>query len=96
MLDVCLCFGCGGVDGVGGEWVRGFGPGSGGVGWCYICVSCESGFSVYMAGPHDRFSPQKRKSGPHFLGREGSTQFAQQSATAVTATPFVGCVVWSL
>ena len=20
--------------------------GSGGVGWCYVCVSCESGFSV--------------------------------------------------
>ena len=25
---------------------RGLGPGSGGVGWCYVCVSCESGFSV--------------------------------------------------
>ena len=22
------------------------GPGSGGVGWFYVCVSCESGFSV--------------------------------------------------
>ena len=21
-------------------------PGSGGVGWCYVCVSCESGFFV--------------------------------------------------
>ena len=21
------------------------------VGWCYVCVCCESGFSVYMAGP---------------------------------------------
>ena len=30
---------------------RGHGPGSGGVGWCYVCVSCESGLSVYMAGP---------------------------------------------
>ena len=29
MLDVCLCFGCGGVRGVGGEWV-----GSGGVVLC--------------------------------------------------------------
>ena len=38
-------FGCGGV---GGEWVggRGFGLGSGGVGWCYVCVRCEFGFSV--------------------------------------------------
>ena len=25
---------------------RGFGPGSGGVLWCYACVRCESGFSV--------------------------------------------------
>ena len=22
VLDVCLCFGCGGVCGIGGEWVR--------------------------------------------------------------------------
>ena len=26
-------------------------PGSGVVGWCYVCVRCEYGFSVYMAGP---------------------------------------------
>ena len=25
---------------------RGLGPGSGVVGWCYVCVRCESGFSV--------------------------------------------------
>ena len=25
---------------------RGLGPGSGGVDWCYVGVSCESGFSV--------------------------------------------------
>ena len=25
---------------------RGLGPGSEGVGWCYVCVSGESGFSV--------------------------------------------------
>ena len=24
----------------------GLGPGSGGMGWCYVCVSCESGISV--------------------------------------------------
>ena len=41
VFDVCLCFGCGGVGGVGGEWV-----GSGGVGCGYVCVRCESGFSV--------------------------------------------------
>ena len=46
VLDMCLCFGCGGVGGVGGEWVGGLGPGSGAVGWCYVCVRCESGFSV--------------------------------------------------
>ena len=48
VLDMCLCFGCGGVGGVGGECPRGrvLGQGSGAVGWCYICVRCESGFSV--------------------------------------------------
>ena len=30
---------------------KGLGPGSGGVGWYYVCVRCELGFSVYMAGP---------------------------------------------
>ena len=27
------------------------GPGSGRVGWCYVSVCCESGFSVLMTGP---------------------------------------------
>ena len=27
---------------------RGLGPGSGGVEWFYVCVRCESGFSVLM------------------------------------------------
>ena len=27
------------------------GKGSGAVGWCYVCVRCESGISVKMAGP---------------------------------------------
>ena len=26
-------------------------PGSGRVRWCYVCVSCESVFFVYIAGP---------------------------------------------
>ena len=30
---------------------RGLGTGSGRVGWYYFSVSCESGFSVWMAGP---------------------------------------------
>ena len=31
-----------------GRWIvgKGLGPGSGGVLWCYVCVSCESGLSV--------------------------------------------------
>ena len=38
------------------------GPMSGGVGWCYICVRCESGLSVYMTGLgicvlHPAFNP---------------------------------------
>ena len=37
VLDMCLCFGCGGV---GGEWAWTR------VGWCYVCVRCESGLSV--------------------------------------------------
>ena len=37
------------MGGVGGEW--GLGPGSGAVRWCYVCVRCESGLSVLMAGP---------------------------------------------
>ena len=45
VLDVCLCLGSGGVGGVGGEWVGGLDQGMG-VGWCYVCVSCESGFFV--------------------------------------------------
>ena len=43
VLDECLVFWlrwCG--WGVG----RGLGPESGAVGWCYVCVRCESGFSV--------------------------------------------------
>ena len=46
--DMCLCFGCGGVGGGGGGCL---GPGSVRVGWCYVCVCCESGFFVFIAGP---------------------------------------------
>ena len=42
--DMCLCFGCDGV----GELV---GVLDQGLGWCYVCVFCASGFSVLMAGP---------------------------------------------
>ena len=39
--------------------------------------------------------PKNGKSGPHYWGREGSTQVAQQLESAVTAPPLVGCVVCS-
>ena len=39
--------------------------------------------------------PKNGKSGSHCCGREGSTQFAQQFVTAVTAQTLVGCVVWN-
>ena len=42
VLDVCLCYGCGGVGGVGGGVGRGLGPRSGAVGLYYVCVRCES------------------------------------------------------
>ena len=38
--------------------------------------------------------PKNGKSGPHCWGREGSTQFAQQLESAVTAPPLVDRVVW--
>ena len=50
-LDMCLCCGCGGVGGVGGEWGGRLGPGSGIVACYYVCVCCESGFFVLLAGP---------------------------------------------
>ena len=43
VLDVCLCLDCG------GEWVGRLDQGL--EGWCYVCVSCEYGFFVYMADP---------------------------------------------
>ena len=46
VLDMCLCFGCGGVGWCRWRVGRGIGQGSGAVGWCYVCVRCESGFSV--------------------------------------------------
>ena len=44
VCDMCMCLARGGVDGEGvGMGLR---PGSGAVGWCYVCVRCESGLSV--------------------------------------------------
>ena len=44
VLVMCLCFGCGGVGGVAGEWIGGLDQGR--ERWGYVCVRCESGFSV--------------------------------------------------
>ena len=49
----------------------------------------------HPADPHARHAQKIGKSGPHCWGRGGSTQFAQQLESAVTALPLVGCVVWS-
>ena len=52
VLDVCLCLGYGCVGGVWGVVVRWLGGLDQGLeGWCYVCVSCEFGFFVYMSGP---------------------------------------------
>ena len=51
-----------------------------------------SSSASHPAGPQ---CPKNGKSGPHCRGRGGSTQFAQQLETTVTAPPLVGCVVWS-
>ena len=38
VLDVCLCFGCSGLGGVGGEWVGGLDQGQ--ERWVVLCL-CE-------------------------------------------------------
>ena len=53
-----------------------------------------SSSASHPADPHGRHA-QNGKSGPHCWGRGGSTQFAQQLETTVTAPPLVGGVVWS-
>ena len=50
-ICLCLCFGCGGVEGECGRVRRRLGPWAGCVGWCYVCVCCESGLSVLMGSP---------------------------------------------
>ena len=46
VLHVCMLYQSHGNRGSVGRVFWLLGPGSGGVGWCYVCVSCESGFSV--------------------------------------------------
>ena len=48
--DMCPCFGCHGVGGVGGSgWSAWSMVWEGGC--CYVCVCCESGLFMLMAGP---------------------------------------------
>ena len=140
---------------------RGLGPGSGAVGWCYVCVSMDylcrwqvqvSVYCAWRIPAHQKYTkcsillhlmdicflacislwqisqiqnllfkvvgPGLVSTSPAFVsssashpaglhgrhaqktvnraGRGGSTQFAQQLESAVTAPPLVGCVVWSL
>ena len=57
------------------------------------CISLQRQPSSGSAWPA---CPKKRKIGPPLLGAKGSTQFARQFVTPMTAPPLVGCVVWSL
>ena len=50
--DMCRCFDCSCVLWCGWCWMEWrLVPGSGRVLWCYVCVCCESGLFVLMAGP---------------------------------------------
>ena len=51
-----------------------------------------SSSATQPAGPHAQTTINRA---PIAGGRKGSTQFAQQHESAVTAPPLVGCVVWS-
>ena len=55
VLDVCLCFGCGGVGDVDGEWVGGLDQGLDGWGGVVLClcevwvwIICVDGRSRYL------------------------------------------------
>ena len=54
-----------------------------------------SNSTSHPAGPHGRHAKKTVNRAPHCCGRGGSTQFAQQLESAVTAPPLVGYVVWS-
>ena len=79
VCDMCMCLARGGVGGEGGEWLQTTQPTSGGA------VTADKNCCANCVEP----------SRPHCWGRGGSTQFAQQLETTVTAPPLVGCVVWS-
>ena len=106
VCDMCMCLARGGVGGEGGEWMRELGLGftnplgTGGVLDMCLCFGCGGVGGEWVGGLQHQPSsgsacPKNGKSGPHFWGRGGSTQFAQQLETTVTAPPLVGCVVWN-
>ena len=63
MCEMCMCLARDGIAGDGVEWIKGLGlcftnpvgtvgvlgPGSGRVGWWYVCVSCESRWQVQVS-----------------------------------------------
>ena len=51
-----------------------------------------SSSASHPAGPHGRHAKKTVNRAPIARGRGGSTQFAQQLESAVTAPPLVGCV----
>ena len=55
-----------------------------------------SSSASHPAGPHGRHAQKTVNRALNCWGRGGSTQFAQQLESTVTAPPLVGCVVWSL
>ena len=54
-----------------------------------------SSSASHPAGPHGRHAQETVNRAPHCWGRGGSTQFAQQLESTLTAPPLVSCVVWS-
>ena len=66
---------------------------------CLWQISQIQTFLFKVVGPSSGSAwpacPKNGKSGTHCWGRGGSTQFAQQLETTVTAPPLVGCGVWS-
>ena len=65
-----------------------------GPGWVSTSPAFVRSSASHPTGPHGRHA-KNGNSGPQCWGRGGSTQFAQQLESAVTAAPLVGCVVWS-
>ena len=66
--------------------------------WTWICLEITHFYEEQRQPFSESAWPACQKIakwGPYCWGREVSTQFAQQFVTGVTASPLVGCVVWS-